>query len=176
MGRKMAHGVAQKGAKTGTRRGMTPRMEAMRLLAEGLTDAEVSRRVGVHAQTVRKWRRMPTVAPALDAAREERASTFADSIEEARRILRDAAPLAARAVVSALDAPKEADAIRAAATLLDRVGVPRTERVEQVETETEVAGLTAEERAQLRALLMKAAGAGSGSPGAGGSPAPATGA
>ena len=116
------------------------------------------------------------MAPALDAAREERASTFADSIEEARRILRDAAPLAARAVVSALDAPKEADAIRAAATLLDRVGVPRTERVEQVETETEVAGLTAEERAQLRALLMKAAGAGSGSPGAGGSPAPATGA
>ena len=152
------------------------RAKAMRLLAEGLTIAEVSRRLKVHRRTVEKWRADAAGAAELAEASKASASTFADSIEEARRILRDAAPLAARAVVSALDAPKEADAIRAAATLLDRVGVPRTERVEQVETETDVAGLTTEERAQLRALLMKAAGAGSGSPGAGGSPAPATGA
>lgn len=131
------------------------------LLAEGVTAAEVARRVGVHERTVRKWRDLEGSPAVIEAAAEARKAVFADSIEEARRILRDAAPDAAKAITRALDAPKEADAIRAAATLLDRVGVPRTERVEQVETETDVAGLTPEERAQLRALLMKAAGTGS---------------
>lgn len=138
------------------RRGDDPRTEAARLLGEGLTASEVSRRLGVHERTVRRWRDNPASAPIIENARAMRAQAVADSVDEARRILRDAAPDAARAVVDALDSPDPADQLRAAAMLLDRVGVPRTERVETADVEHDFSALSPEERAQLRALLTKA--------------------
>lgn len=142
-------------------RGDAARMEAAHLLAENLTVSEVARRLGVDRKTIQRWRDHPVMAVALPAAREERAAFVGDAIEEARRILRDAAPRAARAVVEALESAKEADSIRAAATLLDRVGVPRTERVETIGGEVDYSHMTPEKRALLRELLAEAMGGGS---------------
>ncbi len=145
----------------GVRRGLTPRQEALALLGEGVTAAEAARRVGVHERTVRKWRDLEGSPLVIEEAAETRKAVFADSIEEARRILRAAAPDASRAIVGALGASKDADVIRAAATLLDRVGVPRTERVETIGGEVDYSHMTPEKRALLRELLAEAMGGGS---------------
>lgn len=159
--------VAQSRRKPQGPRGDVARMEAARLLAENLTVSEVARQLNVDRKTIQRWRDHPVAAAALPAAREERAAFVGDAIEEARRLLRAAAPTAARTIVERLESAKDADSIRAAATLLDRVGVPRVERVEQVEADIDLSALDPEERAALRRLLTKASGGSgiSGSPG-----------
>lgn len=75
---------------------------------------------------------------------------------EARARLGAVAARAADVLAAHLDDPDPAVASAAARTILDRVGVPRTERVETADVEHDFSALSPEERAQLRALLTKA--------------------
>jgi transposase len=135
------------------------RLEGMRLLAEGLRVLDVAEQLGVDEKTVRRWRDSPEGAKELAAAREARAATFANAAEDARRVLREATARAAQVLVEQLDESDPAARSLAARTILDRVGVPRTERVEAVVAPAaDLSRLTDDELAQYEALRAKARG------------------
>lgn len=139
--------------------GPEARAEAMRLLAEGFMVTAVAEDLGVARATVIRWRDSPEGARELAAARAARAASFADAAEDARRILRESTAKAAQLLVEHLDASDPAVASLAARTILDRVGVPRTERVEAVVAPArDLSKLTDDELAQLEALRAKARG------------------
>lgn len=110
--------------------GEDARAEAMRLLAEGHMVVTVAEQVGVAEKTVRRWRDSPDGQAALRKVREARAAQFRDAAEGARRIIRESLEAAAQVLVDDLRSTDPEVRNRAARTLLDRGGVPRTERVE----------------------------------------------
>jgi len=63
------------------------------------------------------------VAAALARARREREAAAAEALDDARRILCEAAPRAAQALVDALDDEDPRVSLAAAAAVLDRVGL-----------------------------------------------------
>lgn len=97
----------------------------MELLAAGYTDTATAHELGVDRGTVRRWRGEPDVAAALARARHERETAAADALDDARRILAEAAPRAAQALVDALDDDDPRVALAAASALLDRVGLTK---------------------------------------------------
>jgi len=164
----------RKAAKPTARRGTTPkapsgkasttplerggpeaRTEAMRLLAEGFTLTSVAGSLGVDRGTVREWRDSPAGRAELTEARKARAASFADAAEASRRTLREAADRAAQELVDQLDDNDPSVRSLAARTILDRVGVPRTQRIEQVPGEVDTSMLTDEELTQYEAFQRK---------------------
>ncbi len=143
-----------------TRGGPDARVEAMRLLAEGYTASSVAQQLGVDRGTVREWRDSPEGQRELAAARKAREDSFAEAIEDSRRVLRDGAVRAAQVLVDQLDDTDPAVAASAARTLLDRVGVPRTERVEVKSDDSgeDLSRLSDEEFAEYERLAEKAKG------------------
>ncbi len=131
--------------------------EAARLLAEGFKVAEVARRVGVRRETVSRWAHHDAV-PAVEAEKEKRAATFADSVAEARAKLKEAAGKAADVLVAQLAAGDPAVAAAAARTLLDRVGVPRAEVVVSEAAPLDLSGLTDAELEMFERVMRKAGG------------------
>ena len=103
--------------------GPVGRARAVELLAAGYTDTAAAHELGVDRGTVRRWRGEPDVAAALAAARRERETAAADALDDARRILAEAAPRAAQALVDALEDADPRVNLAAAAALLDRVGL-----------------------------------------------------
>ena len=139
------------------RGGGDARVDAMRLLAEGLMVSAVAEEVGVSRKTVQRWRDSPDGQRELDEARKARAAQFADAADQARRILREAAPKAATRLVARLGSTVPFEAVTAADHLLARVGLPRTTKVEtSPEEEYDLAKLSDEEQKALEALLGKA--------------------
>lgn len=135
--------------------GPEARAEAMRLLAEGFTLTAVAAQLKVRLNTVREWRDSPAGQSELVAARRAREATFADAAEDARRVLRENTTRAAQVVVDGLDDADPAVRSLSARTLLDRVGVPRVQRVENVETPPDLSGLTEQELEALAAIHAK---------------------
>lgn len=136
--------------------GPEARVEAMRLLAEGEQVASVARQFGVRDNTVRDWRDSPGGQIELNAARKAREASFADAAEDARRILRENAAKAAQVIADQLNDADPAVRSLAARTLMDRIGVPRTQRVESVEPEgPDLSALSDEDFAELRRIKAK---------------------
>lgn len=140
------------------RRGATPRDRAMRLVADGLSLAEAARQVGVHARTVRRWRDSEDGAATLATAKVEAEDAFVSTVEAARAELSAAASAASKAVLEVLTAGAPQDRLRAASMVFDRVGLPRTQRVETEPAPMDTSKLTDDELADLEALLRKAGG------------------
>ena len=137
--------------------GPDAKAEVMRLLAEGFTISAVAAQAGVDRKTVRVWRDSIEGQQLLDAARKARAAQFADAADQARRILREAAPRAAQRLVTRLGSKVPFEAITAADALLSRTGLPRTTKVEtSPEEEYDLSQLSDEEQKALEALLGKA--------------------
>lgn len=136
-------------------RGAEARAEAARLIAEGFTVAEVARRLGLSRQTVSEWKNH-SAADIVAVAVEKRAESYADAVALARSKLRDAAARAADVLVAQLDDVDPAVASMAARTLLDRVGVPRSEVLVQAAAGPDLSKLSADELADLERLLEKA--------------------
>ena len=103
--------------------GPVGRARAVELLAAGHTDSAVAHALAVDRGTVRRWRAEPDVAAALARARREREEGAAEALDDARRILAEAAPRAAQALVDALEDEDPRVNLAAAAALLDRVGL-----------------------------------------------------
>lgn len=103
--------------------GQVGRERAVALLAAGYTDTGVGHELGVDRGTVRRWRSEPDVAAALARARREREAAGAEALDDARRILAEAAPRAAQALVDALEDADPRVCLVAASALLDRVGL-----------------------------------------------------
>ena len=103
--------------------GPVGRARAVELLAAGHTDSAVAHTLAVDRGTVRRWRSEPDVAAALARARREREAAGAEALDDARRILAEAAPRAAQALVDALEDADPRVCLVAASALLDRVGL-----------------------------------------------------
>jgi len=136
-------------------RGPHAQAEAARLLAEGLTVTEVARRLGLARETVSVWKNHSAI-DIVAVAVEKRAESYADAVALARSKLRDAAARAADVLVAQLDDADPAVASMAARTLLDRVGVPRSEVLVQAAAGPDLSKLSADELADLERLLEKA--------------------
>lgn len=125
--------------------------EALRLVGEGMPVTEVAKRVGVHRQRVAEWAAESGIAEeqARHLAADEAARS--DAAEEARRLLRDAAPRAARDliyvataierirageddVIASMDSKTLTAITRAADSVLSRGGAP-------ILTEKHIAGM-----------------------------------
>ncbi len=141
---------------------------ALILLSQGMLAPSVGDAVGVSAATVRVWAKANADELAalvkehearVEAAASKSSEAVASSVVAARAKLAASALRAAEVLEAQLDHDDPAVAAAAARTLLDRVGVPRTERVETAEAEYDFSALSAEERALLRTLLAKAEGA-----------------
>lgn len=140
------------------RGGETPREQAMALLAEGISIAEVSRRLGLHRRTVEKWRTTEAGAAALETAKEQAREAFQSTVEAARSKLSAAADEATDAVLEVLRDGKgdPGTRLRAASMVFDRVGLPRIQRLETPPTPLDTSKLSDQELADLEALLRKA--------------------
>lgn len=138
-------------------RGPEARAEAARLLAEGLSCAEVARRVGVTRQTVSEWKH-GTAAPEVAQATEKRAQSFEDAAGAARAELRDGLHGAALKLVELTKHPDPAVALRATTALMDRAGLPRVEVVATEAAPLDLSGLTEEELELFERVMQKATG------------------
>lgn len=126
--------------------GPVGRVRAVELLAAGHTDSAVAHSLAIDRGTVRRWRGEPDVAAALARARREREVTSAEAFDDARRILAEAAPRAAQALVDALEDADPRVCLVAASAVLDRVGLakgaaPPTPPAPEVDDEELVAKL-----------------------------------
>lgn len=149
--------MPHKSADLGSHGGKVALDLAMTYLAEGFTVTAAAKGVGVHRDTVRAWRDSPAGQKKLDEIRKQRADQFADAADQARRILREAAPKAATRLVARLGSKVPFEAVTAADQLLARVGLPRTTKVEtSPEEEYDLSKLSDAQRAALDELLTLA--------------------
>jgi len=125
------------------------------LLAAGHTDTAVAHALAVDRGTVRRWRGEPDVAAALARARREREAAAAEALDDARRILAEAAPRAAQALVDALEDADPRVGLAAAAAVLDRVGMGKGSTPPAVGGDSTVARLRAMSDAELEAEIAK---------------------
>lgn len=128
---------------------------AMRLLVEGHSLASVAELVGASRPTVRAWRESPEGQRMLRAAREECDREFKDSTSEARELLKSLARRAVQVLEEDLDSEDADIRHKAARTVLDRVGLPRTERVETITRAEDLSKLSDDELETLRAIRAK---------------------
>ena len=118
----------------------------------------MSRRLGLHRRTVEKWRTTAAGAAALETAKEQAFEAFQSTVEAARSKLSAAADEATDVLLVVL---RNSDSdpgtrLRAASMVFDRVGLPRTQRLETPPTPLDTSKLSDQELADLEALLRKA--------------------
>lgn len=77
----------------------------------------------------------------------------------AEAVLRDAAVSAANALVEGLESTDSEERRRCAEAILDRVGLPKSQRIEgKVERRFNLSALSLEEKQQLREMVKRAKG------------------
>lgn len=128
---------------------------AFQLLGEGITAAEVSRRLGVRRATVSGWKNSPEGRSALKAAHATVARSMGDALADARRELRDATHKAAKVLVTQLGSEDPAVALRAACMILDRGGLPAVTVVQPEAAPLDLSRLTDEELDTFERLMGK---------------------
>lgn len=105
--------------------------EVVALLVAGYAVAAITRQLGCSRATVGAVRARPEVQARLAAERAKRADAQEAMLEDARRILREGGVDAAQALVDAVTHHDPNVRARAAAQVLDRIGIPRIEEVHQ---------------------------------------------
>lgn len=133
--------------------GPVGRERAVALLSAGHTDVAVAHALAIDRGTVRRWRSEPEVAAALARARREREAAGAEALDDARRILAEAAPRAAQALVDALEDADPRVSLAAAAALLDRVGLGKGSTPPALGGDSTAARLRAMSDAELEAEI-----------------------
>lgn len=135
------------------------RDRALRLLADGGTVADAARAVDADPRTVRRWKASTEGSATLAEATQAADAVFASTVEAARSKLAGAANEATDVLLGILRDTKadRGDRLRAAGMIYDRVGLPRTQRVETPPAPLDLTGLTAEELAEFERLNAKVA-------------------
>lgn len=141
------------------------RARALDLLAEGELVSVVAATVGVDVKTVRAWAESPEGQERLAQAEKAREDARR-AIEEgraagaaaAKKLLVESTVEAAQVLQAALTHKRPYVRIRAAVQILDRAGVPRTEKIETGEgDEWDLSRFTDDELADFERLRAKAA-------------------
>ena len=138
----------------------------MRMMAEGYTVRAVSGSMGVNEKTIYRWMETPDGKADLDRARAQRLRAFEDTVAPARQQLKSLALRAVQVLAEQLESGDEDVASKAARTILDRVGLPRAERVEVSVAQRNLSALSDDELRLYDALNEKALSAGASSAGA----------
>ena len=129
---------------------------AVRLIAEGMSEADAAKKVGVHRTTVHRWRATAAGAEAMEKARADVERAFQSTVEQARTRLMHGALKATERHLQILEAGEDADALRAIAMLYDRAGLPAKGLAEvTLAPALDLAKLSPEEFEQLRRLSAK---------------------
>lgn len=132
---------------------------ALQQLALGRQVSSVARELGVRRATVREWRDSPEGRSFLGAEREKRRASFAKAQLLAESVLRDAAISAANVLAEGLESADAETRRRCAEAILDRVGLPKSQRIEgKVERRFDLSTLSIEEKQQLREMVKRAKG------------------
>jgi len=105
--------------------------EIVALLVAGYAVAAITRELGCSRRNVGIVRSRPEVQARLAEERAKRADAHEAMLEDARRILREGGVDAAHALVDAVTHHDPNVRARAAAQILDRIGIPRIEEVHQ---------------------------------------------
>ena len=133
---------------------------ALEMLALGQHVSTVARELGVRRGTVREWRDSTDGRAFLDREREKRQATYAEAQARAAAVLRDSATSAANALVEGLESGDPETRRRCAEAILDRVGLPKTQKVEgSIGPALDLSKLDDAELEQLATLTAKAGGA-----------------
>lgn len=103
---------------------------AMEQIAANRPIATIADELGITRQALWEWQRSPEGQIALAEIRLERAELFKNARKSARALINEALPVAAETLLRNCDDPDPHASSRAAAEILDRGGVPRTEVVE----------------------------------------------
>lgn len=128
----------------------------MRLLSEGLTARAAAAQIGVNEDTIKAWRESPEGKAELEAAQRVRARVFEDTVAHARTRLKSLAERAVEVLAEQLESGDEDTAGKAAKTILDRVGLPRTERLELSAERLNLSALSDDELRVYEMLRRKA--------------------
>ena len=128
----------------------------MRLMAEGVLTMDIANTLGVSERTVNLWKNSEDGKAELEHARERTARVFEDTVAHARTRLKSLAERAVEVLAEQLESGDEDTAGKAAKTILDRVGLPRTERLELSAERLNLSALSDDELRVYEMLRRKA--------------------
>lgn len=129
------------------------------LVASGETVRAAAKRLGTDATALGEWLRTECGAAALERYKQEHAAQMMPTMTESRELLRAGALASVRALLDTVRTGKGLARIKAAEAILDRVGLPKVQKVEgAVTTSLDLARLSDAELEQLAELTAKAGG------------------
>ena len=136
------------------------REAAAKLVAGGERVATAARVVGTDKNDLGEWLRTECGQAALDRYAQEHAAAMTPTIDIGRELLRAGAFASVRALLEEVRAGKGLVRVRAAEAILDRVGLPRVQKVEgTLAPAFDLSKLTDEELDRLTEIAAKAGGA-----------------
>ncbi len=129
--------------------------EITRRLEAGQSVAHIARELTCARLTVRTVRNDPEMQARIAAACKAREDAHAGHLATARGLMLEATIDVAQAFIDALDHADPRVRLLAAKEIADRIGLPRTERLESAAPPTDLSKLSTEELEQLAALTSK---------------------
>ena len=130
--------------------------EIARRLEAGQSVAHIARAMTVAKLTVRTVRAEPEVQARIAAACKAREEAHVAALATARGLMLEATPAVAQVFVDALEHADPRVRLAVAKEIADRVGLPRTERLESAGAPMDLSKLTTEEVETLAEILAKA--------------------
>jgi len=159
MSRKKSGQVKLKRDPERNKRGEIAMRDAMRLLAEGITAQAVARKVKVAPTRVTLWKQSPEGRKMFLEFLRAREAELDAGVRDGRAELRNAVSVAVEALVDVAVNGSGQPRVTAAQTILDRIGIIKTEQVQlQHSGGADLGKLSPEELRQLEELTTKAMG------------------
>ena len=130
------------------------------LVASGETVRAAAKKLGTDAAALGEWLRSECGTEALERYKREHAAAMAPTMSESRELLKAGALASVHALLDTVRTSKGLARIKAAEAILDRVGLPRVQKVEgTVAPALDLSKLSDDELEQLTELTTKAGGA-----------------
>lgn len=130
------------------------------LVASGESVRRAAKAIGMDAGDLGEWIRTECGTAALDRYKAEHASAMAPTMVESRELLKAGALASVVALLDTVRSSKGLARIKAAEAILDRVGLPRVQKVEgTVSAKHDLSKLSDDELEQLAELTAKIGGA-----------------
>jgi len=136
------------------------REKAAGLIASGVPVHKAAKAAGTDKDALAEWLRTECGTAALERYKNEHAAAMAPTINEGRELLKAGALASVHALLDTVRTSKGLARIKAAEAILDRVGLPRVQKVEgSVTPALDLSKLSDDELDRLTELTAKAGGA-----------------
>jgi transposase-like protein len=130
------------------------------LVASGETVRAAAKTLGTDAASLGEWLRTECGTAALDRYKQQHAAQMTPTMVESRELLKAGALASVHALLDTVRTSKGLARIKAAEAILDRVGLPKVQKIEGTVTPSlDLTKLSDEELEQLAELTAKAGGA-----------------